>query len=99
MATKEDFNAKKALLVDDSSTARLIIKKELIQMGFDDQNIRDAADGKQALNLLAKAEFHLVVSDLHMPNMDSIELLKAVKGDARLKSIPFLLLTTETEKK
>jgi CheY-like chemotaxis protein len=98
MAKKEDFNAKKALLVDDSSTARLIIKKELIQMGFDDQNIRDSADGIQALNLLAKAEFHLVISDLHMPNMDGIELLKAVKGDARLKMIPFLLLTTETEK-
>ena len=89
MATKEDFNTKRVLLVDDSSTARQIIKKELIQMGFDDQNIRDAADGKQAVNLLTKAEFHLIISDLHMPNMDGIALLKAVKRNARLKRFLF----------
>jgi CheY-like chemotaxis protein len=98
MATKDDFKVKKVLLADDSSTARQIIKRELIQMGFDDQNIRDAADGEQALKFLAKTGFDMIISDWHMPNMDGLELLKAVKGDNRFKKIPFLMLTTEAEK-
>lgn len=98
MATKEDFKNKKVLLADDSSTARQIIKRELIIMGFEDQNIRDAADGVQALKLLAKSEFHMIISDWHMPNLDGLALLKAVKADAQFKSIPFLMLTTEAEK-
>ncbi|MDH5400822.1 MAG: response regulator [Cyclobacteriaceae bacterium] len=98
MATKDEFKSKKVLLADDSSTARQIIKRELIMMGFEDQNIRDAADGEQALKFLAKTEFHMIISDWHMPNMDGLELLRTVKGDGRLKSIPFLMLTTEAEK-
>ncbi len=98
MATKDEFKNKKVLLVDDSSTARQIIKRELIQMGFKDQNVRDAADGEQALKFLAKTEFHMIISDWYMPNMDGIELLKAVKTDNRFKNIPFLMLTTEAKK-
>lgn len=99
MAKTNEFKNKKVLLVDDSSTARQIIKRELIQIGFEDQNVRDAADGEQALKFLAKTEFHLIVSDWYMPKMDGIELLKQVKADKRFKNIPFLMLTTEAEKK
>ncbi len=67
-------------------------------MGFEDQNIRDAADGEQALNFLAKTGFDMIISDWYMPNMDGLELLKTVKADNRFKSIPFLMLTTEAEK-
>lgn len=98
MATKKEFKNKKVLLADDSSTARQIIKRELIKMGFEDQNVRDAADGVQALKFLAKTEFHMIISDWHMPNMDGLALLKAVKADGRFKKIPFLMLTTEAEK-
>jgi len=98
MATKVEFKNKKVLLVDDSSTARQIIKRELFQMGFEDQNVRDAADGEQALKFLAKTEFHMIISDWYMPNMDGLELFKAVKTDNRFKNIPFLMLTTEAEK-
>jgi len=98
MATKEEFKNKKVLLADDSSTARQIIKRELIMMGFEDQNIRDAADGEQALKFLGKTDFHMIISDWHMPNMDGLELLKAVKGDGRFKAIPFLMLTSEAER-
>jgi len=98
MAIQEEFKNKKVLLVDDSSTARQIIKRELIQMGFKDQNIRDAADGELALRFLAKTEFHMIISDWYMPNMDGLELLKVVKADNRFKNIPFLMLTTEAEK-
>ena len=98
MSKKAEFKNKKVLLADDSSTARQIIKKELIQLGFEDQNIRDAADGEQALKFLGKTDFNLIISDWHMPNMDGLEFLKAVKGDGKYKSIPFLMLTTEAEK-
>ena len=98
MASKEDFKEKKVLLADDSSTARQIIKRELIQMGFDDQNIRDAADGDQALKFLSKTGFDMIISDWHMPNMDGLNFFKAIRNGSILRKIPFLLVTVETEK-
>lgn len=66
-------------------------------MGF--SNIVEAADGQIAWNLLNDTEqnIQLVVSDWNMPNCTGLDLLKRVRADSRFKSMPFILLTAETE--
>lgn len=83
------------LVVDDFSTMRKIVKSCLKQLGF--ENFTDAEDGKVALSKLQSAEFKLIVSDWNMPNMMGIDLLRAVRGDEKLKSIPFLMVTAEAQ--
>ncbi len=84
------------LIVDDFSTMRQIVKKSLKQLGFN--NITEAVDGADALNKLQSEEFKFVISDWNMPNMMGIELLKAIRGDDKLKSLPFLMVTAEAQK-
>lgn len=86
----------KILIVDDFSTMRQIVKKSLKQLGF--HNIVEACDGVDALQKLHADEFKFIVSDWNMPNMMGIDLLKAVRSDDALKTIPFLMVTAEAEK-
>jgi two-component system chemotaxis response regulator CheY len=75
---------------------RQIVKKSLRQLGFD--NITEAVDGNDALAKLKADEFKFIVSDWNMPNMMGIDLLKAIRGDERLKTLPFLMITAEAQK-
>jgi len=84
------------LVVDDFSTMRRIVKTCLKQIGF--ENITEASDGKEALTKLESSEFRLIVSDWNMPNMMGIELLRAVRGSDKLKTIPFIMVTAEGNK-
>jgi len=86
----------KVLVVDDFSTMRRIIKNLLKQIGYKD--IDEAEDGVQALSKLQDGGFGLVVSDWNMPNMDGLEMLKAVRQDPAIKNIPVLMVTAEAEK-
>lgn len=86
----------KVLVVDDFATMRRIVKGVLKQLGF--SNIIEAEDGNAALGELKKEKFGLIVSDWNMPNMSGLELLKAVRGDTGLKSIPFIMVTAEGQK-
>lgn len=86
----------KILIVDDFSTMRRIVKNVLKQLGF--ENLEEAEDGAQALAKLKAGGFGFVVADWNMPNMDGLELLKAVRADATLKETPFLMVTAEAEK-
>lgn len=91
------FNLKlKVLVVDDFPTMRRIVKNLLKQLGF--ENIDEAEDGAQALGKLKTGGYGLVVSDWNMPVMEGIDLLKHVREDETLKSIPFLMVTAEAEK-
>ncbi len=83
----------KVLVVDDFATMRRIVKGVLRQLGF--ENIVEAEDGSIALDTLKKEEIGLIVSDWNMPNMNGLDLLKAVKGDDGLKGIPFIMVTAE----
>ena len=83
----------KVLVVDDFATMRRIVKGVLRQLGFD--KIVEAEDGSAALDTLKKEEIGLIVSDWNMPNMSGLDLLKAVRGDDGLKSIPFIMVTAE----
>ena len=84
------------LVVDDFSTMRRIVRNLLKEIGH--TNVEEAEDGQIALNKLRSAEFDFVVSDLNMPNMNGFELLRQIRADAGLKSLPVLLVTAEAKK-
>jgi two-component system chemotaxis response regulator CheY len=86
----------KVLVVDDFATMRRIVKGVLKQLGFSD--IIEAENGSSALDELKKEKVGLIVSDWNMPKMTGLDLLKAVRGDDRLKSIPFIMVTAEGQK-
>lgn len=90
-----DFKIK-VLVVDDFPTMRRIVKNLLKQLGF--ENIDEADDGVNALAKLKNGGFGLVVSDWNMPNMEGIDLLRAVRQEPAVKDIPFLMVTAEAEK-
>lgn len=86
----------KILIVDDFSTMRRIIKNLLRDLGFN--NTDEADDGQTALPKLQKGEFDFLVTDWNMPGMDGLELLKAVRADPKLQSLPVLMVTAEQKK-
>jgi len=86
----------KVLVVDDMSTMRRIVKNVLKQIGFSD--MVEAENGQDALNKLKVGDIGLIVSDWNMPIMQGIELLRAVRADAELKHLPFLMVTAEAQK-
>ena len=86
----------KILVVDDFSTMRRIVRNLLKELGF--TNVEEAEDGAVALGKLQEGNFEFVVSDWNMPNMDGLTLLQNVRGDARLKTLPFLMITAEAKK-
>jgi two-component system chemotaxis response regulator CheY len=86
----------KFLIVDDFSTMRRIVRNLLKEIGY--QNADEAEDGQVALNKLKGTRFDFVVSDLNMPNMNGFELLRRIRSDAELQSLPVLLVTAEAKK-
>lgn len=87
---------KNVLLVDDSSTMRKIVGRSLRQAGIEFDNIYEAADGQEALDLLEKESVDIVLSDINMPNMDGITFLREKAARAAIKDIPVLMISTET---
>ena len=84
------------LIVDDFSTMRRIVRNLLKEIGF--ANAEEAEDGAVALNMLKASKFDFVVSDINMPNMNGFELLKNIRADDRLKTVPVLMVTAEAKK-
>ena len=86
----------KILIVDDFSTMRRIIKNLLRDLGFN--NTQEADDGNTALPMLQSGTFDFLVTDWNMPGMTGIDLLKAVRSDAKLAGLPVLMVTAEAKK-
>ena len=86
----------KALVVDDSKTIRIIIKRILIELGFE---VLEAVNGVNALEVIAphKAVVKLVLADWNMPEMNGLELVKKLRQDPELPSLKIIMVTTETE--
>ncbi len=84
------------LIVDDFSTMRRIVRGILKRLGY--TNIDEADDGQGGLKKLKEGAFQLVICDWNMPVMTGLDLLKAIRDDAQLKSIPFLMVTAEAKK-
>ncbi len=87
---------KNVLLVDDSSTMRKIVGRSLRQAGLDFDNIYEAADGIEALEVLEKESVDIVLSDINMPNMDGISFLREKSSRDGIKDIPVFMISTET---
>jgi len=86
----------KVLIVDDFSTMRRIVRNVLKQIGF--TNMIEADNGKNALKILKKENVDLILCDWNMPEMPGIELLKTLRSEDELKSIPFVMVTAEAQK-
>ncbi len=86
----------KILIVDDFSTMRRIIKNLLRDLGFNDTT--EADDGQTALPLLKSGKFDFLVTDWNMPGMDGLTLLKIVRADENLSTLPVLMVTAEAKR-
>jgi len=91
-----DLSSYPLLVVDDFATMRRIIGNLLRESGA--THITEAENGAEALRKLEAGHFKFVVSDWNMPNMNGLELLKAVRSSPQFKDLPFLLVTAETSK-
>jgi|TARA_R110002096_G_scaffold266710_1_gene460327 two-component system, chemotaxis family, chemotaxis protein CheY len=83
------------LIVDDYKTMLRIIRNLLKQLGF--HNVDEAMDGAEALNKLRGKSYDLVISDWNMEPMTGYELLKEVRSDDMLKTLPFIMVTAESK--
>ena len=84
------------LVVDDFSTMRRIIKNLLHDLGY--QNVAEADDVKTALPMLHAGGIDFLITDWNMPGMPGLDLLKAVRADAKLAKMPVLMLTAEAKR-
>jgi two-component system chemotaxis response regulator CheY len=83
------------MTVDDSTTVRQMVSFTLSDAGY---QIVEACDGKDALSKLGdSATIDMLITDLNMPNLDGIELIKNVRTQPRHKFVPILMLTTESQ--
>jgi len=83
------------LIVDDYKTMLRIIRNLLKQIGF--ENVAEASDGNEALSKLREKSFNLVISDWNMEPMTGLQLLKEVRKDEKLRSLPFVMITAESK--
>lgn len=86
----------RVLIVDDYKTMLRIIRNLLRQLGFN--NIDEATDGSSALTQLRSGtQYGLVISDWNMEPMTGLQLLREVRADAKLKGLPFIMVTAESK--
>ena len=87
----------KILIADDSQVARKILKATLNDLGHD--NIDECTDGREALAMLHKRFYALVISDWNMVAMDGLELLRTMRRTPRLAAIPLIMATSVSQVK
>lgn len=86
--------SKTILTVDDSSTIRQMVTFVLKEAGY---TVHEAVDGQQAIDLMSSSPVDMVITDLNMPNVNGVELIRWTRADARHKFIPVVMLTTESQ--
>lgn len=87
---------KRVLIVDDSSTARSIIRRTLEISGMEELEIGEASNGVEALEILKASKYDLVFTDLNMPDMNGEQLLKRIKSSPKLNDIPVVVISSMT---
>jgi two-component system chemotaxis response regulator CheY len=80
------------LAVDDSPSMRDMVRIALTGAGFD---VTQATDGEEALKLAKEQSFDLILSDVNMPRMDGIQLIRALRAESSYRHTPILMLTTD----
>ena len=86
--------SKTILIVDDSASLRQVVNIALSSAGYE---VIEACDGVDALTKLDGRKIHLIISDVNMPNMDGITLVKEIKQKPDYKFTPIIMLTTESQ--
>ena len=82
------------LAVDDSASLRMAIRIALTGAGY---TVTEAADGVEGLAKATATRFDLIVTDLNMPNMDGLTMIRELRKDARHAGTPIIFLTTESD--
>jgi two-component system chemotaxis response regulator CheY len=85
---------KKIVIADDSALARMFIRRCLEIAGLGDSEFYEAGDGCEALQQIKKVSADMLVTDLTMPNMNGIELLKRISASPRFSGMPILVVTS-----
>ena len=83
------------LVVDDYKTMLRIIRNLLKQLDF--SNVDEATDGAEALQKLRDKDYGLVISDWNMEPMTGLQLVREVRSDKKLKTLPFIMVTAESK--
>ena len=83
------------LIVDDSTAIRKILLRVLNQTGLPLGQVLEAGDGREALKLMELHDVSLILSDINMPNMDGLELLRILRASAQWHDLPVVMITTE----
>lgn len=84
------------LLVDDQTSIRSLLRNSLVQLGF--VHVAGVRNGIEALEHLKANLTHLIISDFNMPDMDGLELLKAVRASSQNAKTGFIMLTGQASK-
>lgn len=88
------------LVIDDMPSIRELVKTTLKSMGY--KNFQEAVDGEEGLKILQTSSgdqsIQLVISDWNMPKMKGLDLLKVVRSNQQWTNLPFVLLTSESER-
>lgn len=82
------------MTADDSASIRQMVSFTLKQAGYE---VVTAEDGQDALDKLKEAAANMLITDLNMPNMDGIELIRQVRQTPAFKFMPIIMLTTESQ--
>jgi len=83
------------LIVDDSHSMRAVIKKIVTLSGFHMDCCYEAGNGREALEVLADSWVDIIISDINMPEMNGLQMLKALKQHELYRDIPVVIVTTE----
>ncbi len=86
--------AKTIMTVDDSASVRQMVSFTLKQAGYD---VLEAVDGVDGLSKVSENSVHMMITDLNMPNMNGIDLIRNVREKPGMKFIPIIMLTTESQ--
>jgi len=89
-----DLSGKNILVVDDEAS-QLTLSQELIKAKG--MHCDTASNGVEALNILKKRKYHLVLTDIQMPKMDGFELVRAIKADPKIANIPVIAASGRTD--
>lgn len=83
----------KAVIVDDSRALRMILARIIRELGYE---VGEAGNGREALNVIGN-DVNLILTDWNMPEMNGLELVKQLRQNPALSSVPIVMVTTETE--
>lgn len=89
------MNALRVLIVDDSSVMRKIVDRSLRQAGLEIKEVLEASNGVEALARIQQTRVDLILSDINMPTMDGLELVRQLQSVENAKGVPIVMVTTE----